>query len=161
MKRLVRGADAILAMSNVRGRNVTLEDIDFSFYYSPRNSSHGPRVKVVFDPFKMRIAEAGVQKLCDDWEFKLGKDSSPVSSKKIVSMQMFFKKYKILFLLVWDFKLDEPDPEDYLTGRMSLEELIQNLSFYDDYSSELDAITSIQELDVFCHSHDVVNMYGN
>lgn len=158
MKRLIRGSDAIFAMSNVRGRNVTLEDIDFSFYYSPRNGNHGPRVKVVFDPFKMKISQAGVQKLCDDWSFN---SDVRIPSSKIREMQKFFKKYLILFLLVWDFKSDEPDPEDYLTGRMTLEELIENLEFYDDYSDELDKIQTVEELERFCRSHEVVNMYGN
>lgn len=160
MKRYIRGSEAIFAMSNVRGRNVTVETLDFSFYYSPRNSSHGPRVKVVFDPFKMRIADAGIQKLCDDWSFKASKGSN-VSAKQIKQMQDFFHKYLILFLLVWDFKCDEPDPEDYLTGRLTLDELISNLDFYSQYQQELSKVSSISQLEDFCRDHNLVNMYGN
>ena len=34
--------------------------------------------------------------------------------------KQFFRKYLILFLLVWDMKLSEADPADYLTFHNSI-----------------------------------------
>ena len=162
MKKYLRGQDAIFAMSNVQGRFVTVEKLNFSFYYSSRNSSHGPRVKVSFNPSKMRVENAGTQKLCDDWAFTGSKKAlGSISSKEIQEMQTFFRKYLIIFLLVWDFKCDEPNPENYLTGRISFDEFIQDLDFYGDYSKELDRINTVSELEKFCRDNNLVNFYGN
>ena len=153
---------SVLAMSDVRGRHVTVVDkLNFSFFYSPKYTQHGPRVKVVFDPYKMRIDNASVQKLCDDWSFKTNPNEKHLSKKDISSMQAFFKKYLILFLLVWNKQIDEPDPADYLTGRITLEELIKDIDFYEDNREEMDRIHSVSELEDFCRKSGLVNMYGN
>lgn len=128
MKRFLSGHEAILAMSNVRGKYVTVADnLTFSFFYSPRWTHHGPRVKVVFNSDKMRREFASVQKLCNDWKFIQNKEDRRPSQSEITDMQQFFRKYLILFLLVWDMKLSEADPADYLTGRMPLDELVENI----------------------------------
>lgn len=162
MERYLKGSDAIFAMSCVRGRFVTVEKLNFSFYYFPRTNSHGPRVKVSFNPNMMRVEQSGTQKLCDDWSFQGSKKAlSSISSADIKKMQQFFRKYLILFLLVWDFKCDEPSPENYLTGRIDFREFVENLDFYQDYSEELDKVTNVAELEKFCRNNDLVNFYGN
>lgn len=133
MKRYIKSHDDIFAMSNVRGRYIKVEkNIPFSFYYSPRNSSHGPRVKVIFNPDRMKQGLAGNLMLCGDWDFTPGENDSSVSSKEVNKMKEFFRKYLILFLLVWDEHSDEPDPEDYFRGDMDLHELISRIDFYAD-----------------------------
>lgn len=162
MKRYIKSHEDIFAMSNVRGKYIKVEkNIPFSFYYSPRNSSHGPRVKVIFNPDRMKQDAAGTLMLCHDWEFVPGKDDSHVSSRDITRMKEFFRKYLILFLLVWDKHSDDPDAEDYFRKDMSLHELITRIDFYSEYSTELDTISSIEELEDFCREHDLVNFYGN
>lgn len=133
MKRYIKSHDDIFAMSNVRGRYIKVEkNIPFSFYYSPRNSSHGPRVKVIFNPDRMKQGLAGNLMLCGDWDFTPGENDSSVSSKEVNKMKEFFRKYLILFLLVWDGHSDEPDPEDYFRGDIDLHELISRIDFYAD-----------------------------
>ena len=162
MKKLIRESEDIFAMSNVRGKYIKVEqNIPFSFYYSPRNSSHGPRVKVLFNPDRMRQNLAGTLKLCDDWLFVPGKDDLNVSNSKIASMKQFFRKYLILFLLVWENLLDDPDPEDYFRGDIDLHKLITLIDFYPEFAKEMDEIKSISELEDFCRKNNLVNFYGN
>lgn len=162
MKKYLRGQDAIFAMSNVRGRYIKVESgIPFSFYYSPKNSSHGPRVKPVLDPDKMKMADAGTLKLCDDWAFKPGANDKRAASDIVQLMKQFFRKYLVLFLLVWDSQVDDPLLEDYFRGDITLAEFIQDLDFYGDYSKELDRINTVSELEKFCRDNNLVNFYGN
>ena len=162
MNRWIHSAEAVFAMSNVRGRYIKVEnDIPFSFYYSPRNSSHGPRVKVIFNPDRMKQNLAGNLMLCDDWSFTPGRNDTHVSSKQISEMKDFFRKYLILFLLVWDGHSDEPDPEDYFRKDMDLHELITRIDFYDDHAEDLDKVESIEELEQFCRENSLVNFYRN
>lgn len=162
MKKYLSHAESILAMSNVRGKYITVaNNIRFSFFYSPRWTQHGPRVKVVFNPEVMRRENASVQKLCDDWRFIYNEKDKHPSQSEIAEMQQFFRHYLILFLLVWDNHLSEADPSDYFVGRMPLSELISNIYFYNDFEEEMSQLSSIEELEEFCRANHLVNMYGN
>lgn len=163
MKRLIKAdTEDIFAMSNVLGKFIKVEkNVPFSFYYSPRNSSHGPRVKPLLNPNKMWIDKAGTLALCDDWNFTPGQSDKHVPSSDVKVMKGFFRKYLVLFLLVWDKKIPDPDLQYYMEGRMSLSELIEDAIFYDDYKTELDKTTSVAELETFCRKNDLVNFYGN
>lgn len=162
MKRYIHSSENIFAMSNVRGKYIKVEkDIPFSFYYSPRNSSHGPRVKPVLDPSKMNLSDTGTLELCDDWKFTPGSRDRHYSSKVVNSMKDFFRKYLVLFLLVWDMQLDDPELEDYFRCDISLHELIADLSFYEEHKVELDKINSVTQLEDFCRKNRLVNFYGN
>ena len=162
MKRLIHSSEDIFAMSNVLGKFVKVEKkLPFSFYYSPKNSSHGPRVKPVINPEKMRISDAGTLELCDKWEFTPGQNDSAVPKKIIDEMKSFFRKYLVLFLLVWEGLADDPILGYYLEGRLALADFIESLDFYEDYKEDLDAIQTVAELEEFCRKHQLVNFYGN
>jgi len=162
MYRIVKSSKAIFAMSNVLGRFIKVEEnVPFSFYYSPRNSSHGPRVKPVLNPEKMRISDAGTLALSGSWKFIPGKNDKSASEQLVDDMKKFFRKYLVLFLLVWEGIADDPALGYYLEGRLDLSEFIKTLDFYEKYQKELDAITSVQELEQFCRDHNLVNMYEN
>lgn len=162
MKRLVRTQEDIFAMSNIRGKYIKVEkDIPFSFYYSPRNSSHGPRVKPVLNPDKMNLDDAGMLKLCDDWKFIPGTNDQHASSSIISQMKQFFRNYLILFLLVWDKHIDDPLLEDYFRGDINLNEFIEQIDFYGRHKVDLDKITSVKELEDYCRDNNLVNFYGN
>lgn len=162
MKRYIYNSEDIMCMSDVRGRKIKVEsNVPFSFYYSAKNSSHGPRVKVAFNPDKLRIDQTGTLKLCDDWSFK-SNTGERVSSNMMYAMKKFFRKYLVLFLLVWESKVeDEPSLGDYLEGDISFEEFIKMFDFYDEYSEELDSMYNVEELEEFCREHNLVNFYGN
>jgi len=162
MKRLVYSIEDIFAMSNVLGRFIKVENnVPFSFYYSPRNSSHGPRVKPILNPSKMWLSKAGTLKLCDDWEFTPGQDDKHISSKVVNEMKAFFRKYLVLFLLVWDLQLPDPLLSYYFQGQIPLSEIIESLDFYDEFKNELDKMSTVFELEEFCRNNDLVNFYGN
>lgn len=162
MKRYIHSSEDIFAMSNVRGRHIKVEkEVPFSFYYSPRNSSHGPRVKPLFNPNTISMDAAGTLKLCDDWEFIPGTYDKKHSSSDVRGMKAFFRKYLVLFLLVWDKLIDDPELEDYFRGDTTLHDFITCLKFYEDYKEELDKIKDVQKLEEFCRDNDLVNFYGN
>lgn len=162
MKRMIRMQEDIFAMSNVLGKFIKVENnVPFSFYYSPRNSSHGPRVKPVLNAEKMRISEAGTLALCGDWSFIPGSNDKKASLSAIEDMKQFFKKYLVLFLLVWEGLADDPALGYYLEGRLELSDFIESLDFYEAYKDDLDTIADVQELEKFCRSHNLVNFYGN
>lgn len=162
MKRWIHTKEDIFAMSNVRGKHIKVEkNVPFSFYYSPMNSSHGPRVKPVLNPEKMNLDDAGTLKLCDDWEFVPGAKDTRPSRKLVKEMKDFFHKYLVLFLLVWDKKVDDPMLEDYFRGDISLKEFIQDIVFYDEYKEVLDEIDSVEKLEEACRRNNLVNFYGN
>lgn len=163
MKRLIRTSQDIFAMSNVRGRYVVNpEQLDFSFYFSSgAGVDHSIRVKPVFDPEKLKVSLTGTLKLCDDWEYEPGPNDIKVSQKRINRMKQFFRQYLVLFAAVWDEQMQDATLEDYFKGQISFNEMLQDLSFYEDYSEELDTIDNVQDLEVFCIDNDLVNMYGN
>lgn len=161
MKKWIHATEDIVAMSDVRGKYVTVENIPFSFYYSVRNSNHGPRVKVTMNGQNMRPNKMSSLKICDDWSIDINDQDSRISSKDLNSMKEFFRKYIVLFLIVWEDLISEPDLGDYLEGKISLQEFIQDTDFYTDYSDELDTIDSVTELEEFCRNNNIVNFYGN
>lgn len=161
MKRYVHSTEDILAMSNVRGKYIAVEKIPFSFYYSIKNSNHGPRVKVTMDAEKLRPNRMSTMKLCDDWSIEVNELDNKISSKDEQLMKEFFRKYLIMFLLVWEDLIYEPSIADYMNGNITLKDFISNLDFYDDYKSELDMVGSVAELEEFCRENNLVNFYGN
>lgn len=162
MKRYIHATEDIFAMFNVRGKYIKVEkEIPFSFYYSPRNSSHGPRVKPVMNPSKMNLSDAGVLMLCNNWDFIPGAKDQHCSSSLIKEMKNFFRKYLVLFLLVWDNQIDDPELEDYFRGDITLNEFIRDIDFYNDYKEDLDEINDVTSLEDYCREHNLVNFYGN
>lgn len=65
--------DDIFGMSNLRGKYVKTDKIDFSFYFSMQKASHAIRVKVSFNPSKVKETDFGVLELHGDWKFTPGK----------------------------------------------------------------------------------------
>lgn len=163
MKRYIRSTEDILCMAGVRGRRIKTDpNVNFSFYYSSKNSSHGPRVKVGFDPDNIEADLLNNLQLTEEWDFTVNPKNGKIKSKDINSAKAFFKKYLILFLLVWDKQTkDELSLGDYLQGEMTLLDFIHKLKFYDEYSEELDKIQTVSELEQFCRDNKLVNMYGN
>lgn len=162
MKRVITSSDAILCMSNVRGKYVkNPHSLPFSFYFSSGSGvSHGPRVKVLFNPEKLKLSLTGNLKLCDDWEFIPGKQDN-VNAKGINDMKSFFRKYLVLFCAVWDEQIGDGDFDDYLKGMISFDSLLENLDFYEEYEDDLKSIHDVESLEDFCRSNNLVNMYGN
>ena len=158
----VEQLDDIFCMTSVRGTKMENPGKrPFSFYFSGRNSSHGPRVKVTFNPNRLIMNKVGTLELNSDWEFTPGEDDQHVSEKQVDEMKRFFRDYLVLFLLVWDFHLSDPILGDYFSGDADLHDVIQDLDFYKDYRNELDEIRDVSVLEDFCKKNNLVNMYDN
>lgn len=160
---IINSNDVILCMSNVRGKYVkNPHSLPFSFYFSGSDGvTHGPRVKPMFNPERLRIDLAGTLKLCDDWEYIPGKNDKSISSQEIREMKKFFKRYIVIFCAVWDLQLEDGIADDYFKGIISFEEMIQSIEFYNDFESEISRIHDVESLEAFCRKHNLVNMYGN
>jgi len=167
MKKLLRTdtyeQDAILCMSNIRGKYVKNPGkLPFSFYFSANaDAGHTIRVKPVFNPDRMKFSATGTLKLCDDWEFVPGKDDKHVDSKAVQEMKNFFRRYLVLFCAVWDEQIDDGTVEDYFVGTIDFDDMVKQFDFYDEYSDDLDKIHTVENLESFCRDKNIVNFYGN
>lgn len=163
MKKLLRHPDSVMCMSNVRGKYVVHPSpLKFSFYFSANDRySHGIRVRPVFNPEKMLPSMVGSLKLCDDWEYVPGKLDKDVSEKDVKSMKAFFRRYVVLFCMVWDEQLQDGVLDYYLTGRISFHDLLEDIDFYTQYKAELDNIQDVSQLEQFCRDIHLVNLRDN
>lgn len=163
MKRVICSDDYILAMSNIRGIHVkNPNNLPFSFYFSSgKNAPHNIRVKPMFNPAKLKESLTGTLKLCDDWEFKPGVNDKNVKPDKIAAMKAFFRRYIVLFCAVWDEQMQDGILEDYFKGEITFQEMLEDLDFFDEYTEELSAISTVEELEEFCRINNLVNFYGN
>lgn len=163
MKRVIKNPDAILCMSNIRGKYVKHPTaLPFSFYFSSSDGvNHGPRVKPSFNPEKLKLSQTGTLKLCDDWKYVPGKEDSRVNSKQVEHMKDFFRAYLVLFCAVWDEVIQDGVVADYLLGSISFREMLQDFEFYEEYKTDLSRIRDVFELENFCRDNNLVNMYGN
>ena len=153
----------LVEMSNVRGNHVINPGkLPFSFYFSGGNGNpHDIRVKPMFNPAKLRKDLAGTLRLCDDWKFERGAADKHVSASDIKEMKEFFRRHLVLFCMVWDYQLTDPELEDYFVGDITLNELLKGFDQYENYKDELDKISTVEELEAFCRNEDLVNFRDN
>lgn len=161
MKKLVQ--DTIFCMSNIRGDNVVVPNkLTFSFYFSGRYGNvHDIRVKPIFNPSRIIKQNLGTLQLHGNWEFIPGPQDKHIPSSDISNMKAFFRMYFVIFSEVWDLHLSEDIVQDYFRGFATLQDVIQDLDFYEEYSSDLDQITDINSLEQYLVDNSLVNMHGN
>ena len=158
--------DYLFELANVRGKTVKVPNkLDFSFAFTTKDCTegkdlyHGFRVKPVFNPEKINADELGTLKMFDDYEYVPGKNDRDIKEKKIKSMKEFFIDYKILFAAVWEKVLPQDTLQDYFKGHITLEELIQEFYFYDEYEDILSEITSLDELRNVVEENNLFNTW--
>ena len=149
----------IFCMSNLRGKDIKIENVSFSFYFSSRESSHAIRVKPMFNPNRVSKSAFGTLELHGDWKYTPGPNDKNVSKHQISEMKNFFKKYKVLFAAVWNDVLQENPVINYFQKVISFHELISEFDFYDEYADDLDSIKDIQELEQYVRQHNIFNMW--
>ncbi len=155
--------DLLMEMANLRGKDVKIEDINFSIYFSPKQTDqHSIRIKVLWNRERMNSGNFdGVLYLHGDYEYKQNPnaDNKP-DMYDIFELRYFAKRYKVLFAAVWENKLDPNDVEDYFKGRLSFEELLT--LFLDLDSDDYDKIQqarNIKELEQIVSENDIFNMW--
>lgn len=121
---------------SVAGDKVKIERINFSFYYSVKNSSHGIRVKVRWNRGGCDKSNIdGFFMLHGDYEFVATKNSKFVSEDCIDEARQFLKKYRIFFALVWGNNFNGKYFDNYLKGKIGIfEDLFDG--FYVDYKTK-------------------------
>jgi hypothetical protein len=75
-------------------------------------------------------------------------------------MKDFFATYKILFAAVWEKVLQQDVVQDYFKGNLTLNEVIEEFDFYNDYKEELDMITDLEELQEFIEKNNLFNTWN-
>lgn len=146
--------DVLLEMANLRGKDVKIEDIDFSLFFSRKYPNHGCRVKICWNREKM-THDTGNLEIHGDYKYK--HDASckyKPDAVELSTARYFVKKYKVLFAAVWEEKLDPTDVIDYFRERLTWNELLRcfiNVSQTD--------FTRIQNCKTRKELEDCVRMY--
>ena len=125
--------DYLIELANLRGKDVKIEDIDFSIFFSRKIPNHGCRVKICWNRDKM-TNEMGNLEAHGDYKYTQNSSYKKPSNYDIEEARYFVKKYKVLFAAVWEEKLDQTDVCDYFRGLISWQKLMtcfQNVSEQD------------------------------
>jgi len=123
----------LLEMSNMRGIQVKIESINFSFFFSNKDAvKHSMRAKICFDKQKLKASTSSNLKLCDDWEFEKNTDAGNISQSQINDVISFFKKYASIFTAAWESIIEMDVLEDYLKGRIMLQTVVAEMEIDDN-----------------------------
>ena len=151
--------DLLLEMSNVRGSRVKLENIEFSFYFSIKNSYHSIRVKICWNKDKIIPQELDVMKLSGNYELIKNRQlKKRPDESKIEEARQFFKKYKVLFAAVWENVLYENDLIEYFFEKISLGELLENFEVEDEKLKLIKNCNNLIELEKVVRENNIYNM---
>ena len=113
-----------MEMANVVGKYVKTDDINFSFFFSDKSEvSHGIRAKVKWNREKLSGGSDGYFELHGDYPYVSSK-SIYVDESRISEARKFFRKYKVLFAAVWEFKLEQIPVQDYFRNLISFKDLL-------------------------------------
>lgn len=134
----------LLEMANVTGKYMKIEDIDFSFYFSKKNPSHGIRIKISWNRDSMTGDDEGYMELDGDYIYYQPEHVKyRPKSYEIETVRYFAKRYKVLFSAVWESKLDADTLSEYFKGRLSWSDLLS--SFENISMSDLNIIKSSKD----------------
>ena len=151
---------SLMEMANIYGKNVKIEPINFSFYFSDKTEcNHGIRVKIKWNNQKIMDLD-GYMELHGDYEYVSSPSSCyQPSSKEIKLAQKFFKKYKVLFAAVWEKYLEPYYVQEYLRGNIDLVDVIDGLDNLDpQHYMRLLSVTKIYELEQLVRDWNIFNM---
>lgn len=150
----------LMEMANVRGKDIKIEDLDFSIYFSSKNVvSHPIRIKVCWNREKMNN-NIGYIELHGDYEYHQAKgcDYKP-DSTDVATLRYFVKRYKVLFSAVWEEKLHQNNLIRYFEGDIDFKEL---LTRFEDISTKeypkIQEATNLKDLENIVRDFRVYNM---
>ena len=155
--------DMLLEMANVIGRYVTVDEIDFSFYFGSKdavNGQHGIRAKICWNKSKIMKSFDGYMELHGDYKYISAKNSNNTpSSYDIYAARYFFKRYKALFSAVWENKLNENFVVSYLTGDISFHKLMTRFEDIDEkYKQIIENCDNARELEKVVRQYNIYNL---
>ena len=159
--------DTYLEMAKLvkRKANSIYGNIGEFIYFSPCNSSHGPRIK-----FYGGTADSSTTKTAPSMKFDnngnttleladwMTKKNCPNAFDKhyIENVSKFVKMTYPVLLLVWFNRLDEAEALDYFEGRESLNELLTFVNF-GNIDIDINTIETMSDLDDICQEYNLYN----
>ena len=152
--------DMLTEMANVRGKDVVVDDIDFSFYFSKKNASHGIRLKIVWNRERMSGNDDGYIELHGDYKYVRSSASSyKPKGWELNGLRYFCKKWKALFSAVWEQKLDETDVRKYFEGDLTFSELMKTFENISQLNYEkVNRCQSVRQLEKIVRDNNIYNM---
>lgn len=153
----------LLEMACVRGNDVKVENLPFSFYFSNKEAvygRHGIRAKILWNPSKMTSRDAdGYFELHGDYDYVPGSHKYRPTSKELEIARKFFREYKVLFSAVWEGKLHQNDLQHYFEGTVDWKHMLsrfENVSEIDYYN--INHCKSVPELEEVVRKYKIFNM---
>lgn len=152
----------LMEMSNVRGRDVIMEDkLPFSFFFCRKSAvhrQHGIRLKIIWNPNRAPEDADGYIELHGDYEYTMGSHKYKPTAKELSVLRNFCKKYKVLFAAVWEGILYDGDLQDYFKGRIDLRELLTNFDLRGISYYKVNHCKTLQELEDCVRKNKIFNM---
>lgn len=154
--------DYMMETTGVRFQDCSMP-INFSFRFGMNGGVggclNGIRVKVSAEKAKVPHMN-GTLEIFGDYKFTYfdGEEGS-VSEELLEEMKTFFKKYKVLFAAVWEWKLYQGYLADYFKSRLSFEELVRNFENMSLRNRRLiRKATDIKDLEKIVRENNIFNM---
>jgi len=123
----------IFEMSNMRGKTIKVENINFSFFFSSKDKmQHSMRTKIQFNPNVLKRDLTSNLKLCGDWKFTKNRKVKNIKQSQITEAIQFFKKYTSIFTAAWLEIIPMDILEDYLKRLITLEDVVNEMEIDDE-----------------------------
>lgn len=150
----------LIEMANVTGKFMKVEDIDFSFCFSKKNSSHAIRLKINWSRNSMTGDNEGYVELHGNYRYgQSPKTKYRPKTYEIETVRYFAKKYKVLFAAVWENKLDADTLSEYFKGRLSWRKLVNSFeNIKKDVKDVLSKCRNLKELEYAVRMNNAFNM---
>lgn len=153
---IIKSRENLFEMSNIVGKYVKLDNVNFSFHFSSKDEvhdRHGIRVKICWNREHL-TNDKSVMYLHGNYNYVPCKNS-PADNNDINEAREFFKKYKVLFAAVWEKVMNADPLEDYLKGYLSFEDLLKEIEVEFPKNS---SITNLEELEEVVRKNNLFNM---
>ena len=159
MKIYVEELRPMLEMANVCGKYVKTDVINFSFYFSTKAEvNHDIRAKIRWNREKLKTTD-GYMELFGEYEYYSSNNAEVIPKQDdIQEAKGFFRKYKVLFAAVWEYKLEQQIVQDYLRGMISSSDVIE--AFEDIGDDNLNILRNAESWSEVEHLVRVNNMFN-
>ena len=153
----------LMEMANLRGNDIKIEDrLPFSIYFSTKSTvhnQHGIRLKVLWNPSRASASADGYIELHGNYTYTISSHKYKPTAKELAILRNFARKYRILFVAVWEEKLYDGDLQDYFRGIINFKELLSR--FYDISEKQyyyINHANNLTELEEVVREYKIFNM---
>ena len=145
----------LMEMANLRGRDIKIEDVNFSIYFSPKWYRHGIKLKVLWNRENMKGSIVdGILELHGNYKYTKSQNAiNYCTPKDVDNLITFAKKYKVIFAGVWENALDQNDVQDYFKNNITLRDLLDTMEDKIPLN-----ITNLSEFEKYVRENQLFNM---